>query len=1466
MKPQQRSRIPLDQAVFSKNKSRRNPLVVARNRTESSIPPYNNNGGQSDNVYLLHRNISVEPSTPGGSLRRNLTSGCLHRDIRDINLRMYRLTLPTHRSKHHLAIGDEPKQLAAALGSGIVPYGVQSSKYYCIDCSMPAAISRIYLVCAVLLCLPLAVLTKCLTDRVDVNPKRHLYRAGRSWSITVESSNRASHQLVSHVMKILLTEVLGYDSVTIMPDYNTQNATEILNRLSGCNNNTCDDEAVPETMLNLEVWSPAGFNMEQWVNEGNVKDAGPLGPGRYGWYMPTWIVKRSWYDRYVILDHWRSLQSRETVALFHPDDDVELIKSFLSKSDLKNMDTYCHDADCHEGILIEKRCAKSKQKCALLLSSYPEKDMGVLRRQIYNLNLDVSVTWIGSHLHSYVHHKMLQNKPVLFFNWVPNSLTAAGNFTRVPFPTCDVGRNDPGHCDFPVNQLSKLMWAKLETHAPEAYHVISKMHFSQSQYEEFLRVFVGLNPDFAEMSSYYELAACEWIRANEPLWQEWLPPILSSKTTIYLGGMFSLSGPFWRQPGLIPGVQMAVDYINSQSTILADYQLELKVVDTQCKGDIAMKQFMHLISNDTHPIAGIIGPGCSETAEPIAGVAKHFNTIVISYSAAALALNNRALFPLFLRTVPSMSQYIPVLIELFNIFKWERVALIAEDEQEFLEFKNFLKHECLDSNINVAYDRKIPRQTSVADAQKYLEELKKNEAKIIVLTSFEKSARAVMCLSLKMGLTGKNGYVWFLPSWFTHLWWNTTQFNAQYGENIPCTAAEMIQAIQGHLTLGTGFFGPDDSVIISNMTVFEWVLQYVARLEESKLSNEWSPYASYAHDAVWVFALALDKLLSEDPSALESLHTDKITRELLSHITSLEFVGVSGPLHFVGSGRTVTTKIMEFTGSDYRLVGHYIPDNEEMVLNETGLVWPGGSVPKDGRPEPKTCSLESFRAMLGIDCDDAIVTANILGLSSFGIIMLTALILVKRRYDVKVRATRERMEELGLMSDLSWRALDQWEVPRDRVVLNRKLGEGAFGTVYGGEAFIDDKWVGVAVKTLKIGSNPEEKLDFLSEAEMMKRYDHENIVKLLGVCTRGEPAYAIMEFMLHGDLKTFLVARRQLVGQNTKESEDVTPEHLTAMARDIASGLKYLTDIKFVHRDLACRNCLVHASKTVKIGDFGMARPMYDSDYYRFNKRGMLPVRWMAPESLTDGLFTAASDIWSFGVLLYEIVTFGSFPYQGMSNKQVLEAVKSGQCIQLPPHISEELHEVMTACWSFEPENRPSVDHILELLTCSPFLVQPCLDAPRTVVDLEVQDSGEMPFPPSRPRCNRLTLRPQSEHCQARSIPSNISTNAHSSATVSSEPYSGAETALPKRLSLASVFKSGFSDDGDATGGCAATNDSGDCPVAKDDRDRDAETKSDQSSLDPQAAFATPAVTCDEHADSDYCSDNSKEFAHVTTT
>lgn len=165
------------------------------------------------------------------------------------------------------------------------------------------------------------------------------------------------------------------------------------------------------------------------------------------------------------------------------------------------------------------------------------------------------------------------------------------------------------------------------------------------------------------------------------------------------------------------------------------------------------------------------------------------------------------------------------------------------------------------------------------------------------------------------------------------------------------------------------------------------------------------------------------------------------------------------------------------------------------------------------------------------------------------------------------------------------------------------------------------------------------------------------MVKLLGVVTSGQPTLVIMELMANGDLKKYLR------GHRPDGCDEANPpprlERILQMAIEIADGMAYLATKKFVHRDLACRNCMVAEDLTVKVGDFGMTRDIYERDYYRKGSKGLLPVRWMAPESLKDGVFSSFSDVWSYGVVLWEMVTFASQPYQGLSNDQVRQLLST---------------------------------------------------------------------------------------------------------------------------------------------------------------------------------------------------------------
>ncbi|KAH8263582.1 hypothetical protein KR044_010855, partial [Drosophila immigrans] len=249
----------------------------------------------------------------------------------------------------------------------------------------------------------------------------------------------------------------------------------------------------------------------------------------------------------------------------------------------------------------------------------------------------------------------------------------------------------------------------------------------------------------------------------------------------------------------------------------------------------------------------------------------------------------------------------------------------------------------------------------------------------------------------------------------------------------------------------------------------------------------------------------------------------------------------------------------------------------------------------------------------------------------------------------------------------------------------------------------------------------EDRLDFLAEAEAMKKFNHKNIIKLLGVCLQNEPIYTIMQFMLYGDLKTYLLARRSMVNEKISDESDISAKRLTMYAMDVARGLAYLAEQKYVHRDIACRNCLVNSQRVIKIGDFGMARPTFESDYYCYNRKGvrkLFPVRWMPPETLSLGVFTSASDIWSFGVVLYEMITFGSIPYGDLTNNQVLDHVRNGNSPQIPSGVKPPLEGLLKACWSQEATKRPTALDIVDYIANYPRMLSPCLDCPGAAVQL----------------------------------------------------------------------------------------------------------------------------------------------------
>ena len=266
---------------------------------------------------------------------------------------------------------------------------------------------------------------------------------------------------------------------------------------------------------------------------------------------------------------------------------------------------------------------------------------------------------------------------------------------------------------------------------------------------------------------------------------------------------------------------------------------------------------------------------------------------------------------------------------------------------------------------------------------------------------------------------------------------------------------------------------------------------------------------------------------------------------------------------------------------------------------------------------------------------------------------------------------------MGLSHDTK----DKWEIPRESICLLRKLGQGQFGEVWQG---LWNNKTPVAVKTLKSGNRTshDSSKSFLQEAQMMKNLKHEKLVQLYAVCTQGDPIYIVTELMVNGSLLEYLQG---------KDGKQLNIAQLIDMGAQVAKGMAYLEQSNYIHRDLAARNVLVGEKNIVKIADFGLSRVVTEDEYVA-REGAKFPIKWTAPEAAIYHKFTIKSDVWSFGILLVELITLGRIPYPGMSNAEVLRKVESGYRMEKPRDCPDPLYEMMLDCWKSKPEDRPTFE------------------------------------------------------------------------------------------------------------------------------------------------------------------------------
>lgn len=422
----------------------------------------------------------------------------------------------------------------------------------------------------------------------------------------------------------------------------------------------------------------------------------------------------------------------------------------------------------------------------------------------------------------------------------------------------------------------------------------------------------------------------------------------TGKKKLYIGALFPMSGGWPGGQACLPSAQMALDLVNKRTDILPDYELELIYYDSMCDPGEATKLLYDLLY--TEPIKIVLMPGCSSVSTLVAEAARMWNLIVLSYGSSSPALSNRQRFPTFFRTHPSATLHNPTRVQLFQKWKWTKIATIQQTTEVFTSTLDDLEQRVKEAGIEISV-----RQSFLTDPAVAVKNLKRQDARIIVGLFYETEARKVFCEVYKEKLYGKK-YVWFLIGWYADNWFKIKD------PSINCTVEQMTEAVEGHVTTEIVMLNPETVRGASNLTSQEFLTQLMSKLggknpEETGGFQE----APLAYDAVWALALALNKTvgpLKAKGRRLEDFNYNNkdITAEIYRALNTSSFEGVSGHVVFDAQGsRMAWTLIEQLQGGSYKKIGYY-------DMTKGNLSWYGndrwiGAEP----PADQTVVIQQFR-------------------------------------------------------------------------------------------------------------------------------------------------------------------------------------------------------------------------------------------------------------------------------------------------------------------------------------------------------------------------------------------------------------------------------------------------------------------------------------------------------------------------